>query len=670
LFSRYLTGPKLSVSKFKNVYTILAISVFFLCCVTSVPSPADAKVTSLYQSVDQALKYSPQLQALNHNHEAIVHELKQSRARYFPSIDLELGYGIEQYSDSTTRDRGADPSNTDWDSRQDAALKLTQPLYDGGEINKQISIQKALLDAATFSVQEATQAIILDTIRAHLGVYMQQKLVALAEKDLHLHQDILQALSEKEQAGAGNIADVYQTQARLAKAQSSLLINKGDLSRAISNYERVVGSKPGELSFAGVPGRMPNSLEEAWKRSEQKNSGLFAMKAKLIEAEARADLARTNYKPKINLELSSTYHDQLEGDSSWQNTNDAMLVFRWNLFKGGQDKEAAKAALSREYESRSNLTYKRIELREATSDAWTTYLSLQGQRKAYLDAVAFSKNTFGAYLKQFNVSRRSLIDVLNAEKEYFQSARQLVSVSVNEIIVAHRILMLGGELQISNVSNIQKDILDVNELARTIIFPAAAQSISPEVYSSSTSMRDPNSVPMVTKDHLALSTASETISSAHLDRLYSIEVGPFINDRELTQANSILHSSGNEVRQTPGAGTVRFSRVFEGVYPADEVSRRLEELGKMIESAFVLPKGDQFELYLGSFHDPDRATRFAELLGKKGINVTVVAAEKKMQGTILVVQQVDLRTAESITEQMERIGFTVKLIELGSRYDK
>ena len=481
MFSRYFIGSNLSVSKFKNVGFISAISIFFLCWAVSVPSSADAKATSLYQSVDQALKYSPQLQALNHNHEAIAHDLKQSRARYFPSIDLELGYGLEQYSDSTTRNKGANPDDNDLDPRQDVALTLTQPVYDGGEINQQVSIQKALLGAATFGIQEATQAIILDTIRAHLGVYMQQKLVALAEKDLNIHQDILQALSEKEQAGAGNIADVYQTQARLAKAQSSLLINKGDFSRAISNYERVVGSEPGELSFAGLPGRMPKSLEEALTWSEQKNSGLFAMKARLMEAEARADLTRTNYKPKINIELSSRYNDQLEGDTSWQNSNYAMLVLRWNLFRGGQDKEAVKAALSREYESRSNLTYKRIELREATSAAWTTYLSLQGQKKAHQDAVAFSKKTFGAYLKQFKVSRRSLIDVLNAEKEYFQSARQLVSASVNEIIVAHRILMLGGELQISNISNIQEDILDINKLAQTIVFPTAVQSTPPEV---------------------------------------------------------------------------------------------------------------------------------------------------------------------------------------------
>ena len=67
--------------------------------------------------------------------------------------------------------------------------------------------------------------------------------------DLEVHQDIYQALSEIAHAGAGNIADVTQTQARMARAESILIVSEGDLSRAMSNYERVVGVKPGELYF-------------------------------------------------------------------------------------------------------------------------------------------------------------------------------------------------------------------------------------------------------------------------------------------------------------------------------------------------------------------------------------------------------------------------------------
>ena len=103
-----------------------------------------------------------------------------------------------------------------------------------------------------------------------------------------------------------------------------------------------------------------------------------------------------------------------------------MLILRWNLYKGGQDKAGENAALSRKYQSRSNRDDKLLELREEASAAWAIYISLRRQKKAYRDAATYSQKTFDAYLKQFSVSQRSLLDVLSAENDYFQSASQLL----------------------------------------------------------------------------------------------------------------------------------------------------------------------------------------------------------------------------------------------------
>ncbi len=82
-----------------------------------------------------------------------------------------LGYGVEQYSDYITRLKGADPSDTDLDPRTDATLKLTQMVYDGGEISQTISIQKARLATSSHMIEDAEQSIYLDAVIAHLDVY-------------------------------------------------------------------------------------------------------------------------------------------------------------------------------------------------------------------------------------------------------------------------------------------------------------------------------------------------------------------------------------------------------------------------------------------------------------------------------------------------------------------
>ena len=434
----------LMISFVKTIY-LLPILLFITL---STPTIVVAGTTTLYQSVEKALSTSPQLQTLAHNSQALQHDLKQARGGYLPSVDLSLGYGLEQHSDDVTRESGADPSDNDWDPRGDADLKLTQLIYDGGETGSQVSIQKALLDSGNYQLQAGTQAITLDAVTAHLNVLLQRELVTLAEKNVNVHRDIYRSLAEREKAGAGSISDVTQVQARLARAESTLYLSKAELSQAIANYSRVVGSRPGELAHAGVPKPLPRTLQEALQRMEQKNPELLALDAEIVEADSRLTLARSNYTPKIDLELSSRYNDQLEGNPSWQNTNAALLVLRWNLFRGGQDKEGVNAALSRKYQSRSNRAAKLVELTEATSTVWANYLALQRQKVAFRDAVNYSRKTFDAYLKQFSVSRRSLLDVLIVENDGFQSAVQLATVSTNETIAACRILALMGVLQV------------------------------------------------------------------------------------------------------------------------------------------------------------------------------------------------------------------------------
>ena len=76
-------------------------------------------------------------------------------------------------------------------------------------------------------------------------------------------------------------------------------------------------------------------------------------------------------------------------------------------------------------------------------------MALKRQKIAFRDAVDYSRKTFDAYLKQFSVSRRSLLDVLIVENDGFQSAVQLATVGTNEPIAAYRILKLMGALQVS-----------------------------------------------------------------------------------------------------------------------------------------------------------------------------------------------------------------------------
>ncbi|BBO81805.1 hypothetical protein DSCO28_23710 [Desulfosarcina ovata subsp. sediminis] len=627
---------------------------------TSFPVYAQGQVTTLYQSVERALAFSPKLKALAYNNQAVLHDLQQARASYGPSVDLLLGYGVGQYSDSVTRQPGADPSDSDWNPQTNATLKLTQKVYDGGETRQTISIQKALLESANYGFNKAIQSIALDAVIAHLDVFRQRERVAIAKKDFQIHQDIFQAFSDIEQAGAGDISDLTQTQARLAQARSDLIINQGDLRSAIANYEQMVGATPGEMAFTELPEALPISLDDALARAEKKNPGLLAIDARLKEAEARVNLARSAYKPKFNIELSSRYRDHIDGDPSWQHDNDAMLVVRWNLFNGGQDKQAINAAISRKYQSRLNRDDNLIALRREMTTAWASFLSLRDRKDALHDAVSSSKKTFDVYTKQYGVSRRSLLDVLNAEREYFLSAIELVNASVDEIITAYRILSLSGELQVLESSGVEEGTSSLSRLSQAIALPGFVQSsASQETPIKGSPGRESGHGLNGTNQRLVAVKDTGAIPSIKTAASITMKIGPCTDKRILAQAVDKLQTFGCETRQISGVQSVKVTRLLEGRYFREAAYARLKMLKKSID-AFILREGDQFAIYVGSFQNHEIAIRYANRLAKKNISATPIGAEIEKRGTILILDAVDQSVTKAISKQMAALGLEIK----------
>jgi hypothetical protein len=380
-------------------------------------------------------------------------------------------------------------------------------------------------------------------------------------------------------------------------------------------------------------------------------------------------LARSKFKPKFDLELSSRYKDQVEGDDSWENTNTALLVMRWNLFKGGRDRAGMNAALSRKQQVGSQLAAKQNQLRESTLSVWANYLALQRRKVAFRNEVDYSRKTFDAYLNQFSVSKRSMLDVLIVENEYFRSAVQLVTADTDETIAAYRILSLSGDLQVPRYSGASAYSKDYRDLAQALAFPSATHLLRPHTHSGS-SVQEPSrvqeAIPVRSPNISGNSSESKKKSASNYviesTQLYGIEIGPFINRHKLNQATETLSNYGFDIQQISGSGAVRVTRLLEGVYPPDEARRRLAVLKKTVDSAFLLPESGQVGLFAGSFHEPERAARFAKLLKQKQINVTLVEGEIEMYGTVLVVQQVDRKTADTIVEQMSGLGLTAKII--------
>jgi outer membrane protein TolC len=138
--------------------------------------------------------------------------------------------------------------------------------------------------------------------------------------------------------------------------------------------------------------------------------------------------------------------DQVEGDQSWTQSNAAMIRVNWNLFNGGSDQAAERAAYYREREAAEDRNDILLTVIDEAQSTWDNYESSIEQRIRLAESVTYTDETRDMYMQQFVVGQRTLLDVLDIENEFYQYSGQLVTAQANERIAAFRMLALSGKL--------------------------------------------------------------------------------------------------------------------------------------------------------------------------------------------------------------------------------
>jgi adhesin transport system outer membrane protein len=405
-----------------------------------------AFATTIQESIEAALATNPEVGVVAADQQAIEQELRQARAEYLPSIDVRGAAGPEYTDSPNTRNR-RNEDDTETLLRAESQLTLTQMLFDGFATQSEVDRQIARMDSASYRVQEAAEFIALDAVEAHLDVLRNRALVELARENLEQHGSILGQVRQLEGQGAGSIADVRQTESRLAEAQGSLAVADGNLRDAEAFYLAVVGKPPIDLDEGVAPAfALPESPDASAATASVTSPTVQLANADVDVAQADLRAARAGYYPNLDLELGAAAGDNLDGLEGRDVNAQALLVLRYNLFRGGGDIAREREAFLRVKEAREGL---RVAQRDAEQEARVAYHALTTARarlEALSDGVDAQRSTRDIYAQQFDLGQRGLLDVLDAENELFIDRSNLVTATFTETFAVYRVLAVVGAM--------------------------------------------------------------------------------------------------------------------------------------------------------------------------------------------------------------------------------
>lgn len=416
-------------------------------------SAAFSAGASLEDTIRKAIATNPRIGIVAANREAIEEELRQARGLYLPQIDANAGIGWERTNDRLTRSRLDPFTVVDEDAgsramrRQESSVTLIQRVFTGFETESEIARQKARIESAANRVYENAEVLGLDAVDAYLAVSRQRELVMIAEDNLKVHEETLQSIRAAAAGGAGSTADVAQAETRVARAKASLYQTQNDLRDAEALYINIVGEAPGDMSRPTVPANViPAELEGALEMAAKNNPTLAIFGSDVKVAGTEIKLAEAQFYPQVNIEGEATYNDGRDAVETWERNSQIMLRTRWNLYRGGIDVANRREAVAREAEAKNRLYNAHIDSQQQMRRSWNSLVASQDRTQALSEGLQFADQTRATYRQQFRIAQRTLLDVLDAENEFFVTRGQLISAEYNEILSSYRILAVAGSL--------------------------------------------------------------------------------------------------------------------------------------------------------------------------------------------------------------------------------
>lgn len=401
---------------------------------------------SLRDAVSTGVATNPEYGVVAASRRATDEELEQGRALFLPSVDFRGDLGFEHSDDPATRG-GIDSDDEENLFRKEASLTLTQMLFDGWESKYEVERQKARVASSANRVRETAELVGLSIAESYLEVLRQRQLLVIARQNVADHISILDQIQDGVNAGRSTQADLEQAKARLAAAKAGESSTRQALRTAEAQYRADVGDAPGQLSMPVVPyDVLAAGVDEEVEKVLAYSPTLDIFASDIEVAYAEANQTRSTFYPQVDLQLNARAGHDLNGVEGTDRSASALVVVNWNLYRGGADMARSREFLHRHQQAKEGRSEAARQVENDVRQTWAAMVSAGERAREFAAQADANVEVVKAYKDQFNLDRRTLLDVLDAQNELFVSRSNTINSEFLEMFAIYRLIALKGSL--------------------------------------------------------------------------------------------------------------------------------------------------------------------------------------------------------------------------------
>ena len=403
-----------------------------------------AEELPLEEAVERGMMTNPEYGIVANNRRATDAELRQAKGLYLPSLDAAASGGIEWTEDQADRALGQDGGTL---GTYDYSLTLTQMLFDGFAAKSEVERQRARVRSAAHRVAETAEFVGLGVTESYLEVMRQRDLLAIARDNVQQHMAMMNEIRTSEMAGQATEADIAQADARMAAARANEANVLERLATAESQFIREVGESADILVMPALPVDMVSeNVDEAIRTALAGSPTLDIFEADMDVAWAEYEATAANFYPQFDLRLLGRQREDDAGVQGLRKEAAAEVVMNWNLYRGGIDTALRREHVYRHAQSKESRAEAAREVEDDVRVSWAAMVAAGSRAEQYAEQALANERVVAAYKDQFQLGRRTLLDVLDSQNELFVSRSNAVNSEYLEMLAVYRLLALQGRL--------------------------------------------------------------------------------------------------------------------------------------------------------------------------------------------------------------------------------
>lgn len=402
--------------------------------------PASAE--TMKQAVTTAVTTNPLAQARSAEVKTSALELLQRDEDYLPTVNLYANAGPAYYNDPA---RLSPANNGKVSVGGEVGVTVDYVLFDGYRRANQTYASAARVDESIFRLLDASETLALNAVEAYIDVVRHRQLVAIARENISRHERIAAQVDDLVSGGRSPTSDKFEVDQRVLSAKLHLVEVQQALANAEARYESVVGHKPdGRLSIEWVS-NLPLTSDALVRAGLHRSLRVKALDTAVQATKYDAEAARADEFPQVKIEAGANYGRNLNGVPGSQTNAYVGLMADWQIYAGGRDARRA-AGKQRTFAAQFERDRAVRDVRELALKVWNAYNANIERSVLYDRQLSAALSTVNQYREQFLAGTRTLLEVLDAERTYFNIRFEDVSVEASYAFNQYQMLAVQSRL--------------------------------------------------------------------------------------------------------------------------------------------------------------------------------------------------------------------------------